>query len=175
MLDLGQDLLECLKKACGVEKIQRLLNHGADITVIDKDGNGVLHYAVENSLNHYPHNIALLIKCGADPLHQNAKGETPLFKAVQLDYDIVIQLLLKENISSIMIKDNLDRKPIDVAQCTKIKELLSSDTLPKFESYFEIQTELEELLKKNFNPNPEEPNDQLDAESLHLVGVIIFN
>jgi|GEM_PF-6762157 len=123
--ELGQELLIALRKTCGVKKVIELLNQGADINTTDEEKNSVLHYAVENSWGYYFPTINLLIKKGADVLHQNNKGETPLFKAAALNYNVIVKLFLTQNISSVTIKDNSNRKPVDVTLDEELKVLLN--------------------------------------------------
>lgn len=68
MQGFEEELFKSLSKACGIRKVQDFFNKGIDIAAVDDEGNGILHYAVENSCGYYSSNIALFIKKGANVL-----------------------------------------------------------------------------------------------------------
>lgn len=156
--ELGQELLQALRKTCGVKKVIELVNQEVNINTIDEEKNSVLHYAVENSWGYYLPTVALLIKKGANILHKNNKGETPLFKAASLNYNIIAKLLLAKNMSSAVIKDNLNRKPVDITLDEELKILLnvaenihlnSNASLKNYYDYLSAQTKLQIIGENN--------------------------
>ena len=72
------------------DMIKELIQAGADIHVIDQEGNTGLHYALQSG------NIEVaryLIKKGADYNHSNNDGETPVQIAVENGYETVLELM----------------------------------------------------------------------------------
>lgn len=59
------------------ETTLKLIEYGADCTIVDKDGNGPLHISLQ-SYNSKPEVIEALISAGADLNLRNKSGETPL-------------------------------------------------------------------------------------------------
>ncbi|XP_059176229.1 ankyrin-1-like [Physella acuta] len=71
--------------------IVSMLQHGANVSLADQEGNACLHVAVELRNQDI---LELLIRYNADVNQQNIKGETPLIKACKNGYLDAAQLLL---------------------------------------------------------------------------------
>ena len=81
--ELGITPLHCAFIKGSKKAVDLLIDLGANINTLDKEGNNCLHYTVNSN------NPNLLIKLkirGADKSVRNQKGETPLDLAMQNNY-----------------------------------------------------------------------------------------
>ncbi|ASX28224.1 hypothetical protein BA173_05350 [Rickettsia sp. MEAM1 (Bemisia tabaci)] len=140
-------LIQALNYNFSIKEIKYLLDQGITTNAVDSIGNSALHFAVDSSRGDASV-IDLLIQHNANVLCQNNKGQTPLFLAVILDYKVIAKLLLISNISTVIIEDNLGRKPSDVAHDQELKKLLikTEEIVRTLEdNYLYVQEKLEEL------------------------------
>ena len=92
--ELGITPLHCACIKGSKNAVDLLLDLGANINALDKEGNNCLHYAV-NSNN--PNLLKKLIIRGADKNLKNQKGETPYDLAVQNNYTKLVSILSARN------------------------------------------------------------------------------
>ncbi|XP_011408170.2 PREDICTED: ankyrin repeat domain-containing protein 50-like, partial [Amphimedon queenslandica] len=74
--------------------VQILLSAGADVNLIDTDGDTAL---IEAAREGNCDVVELLLKKGADPSHSNNYGETALVAAASREYSNIVQLLSEED------------------------------------------------------------------------------
>ena len=92
--DLGITPLHCACIKGSKNAVDLLLDLGANINALDKEGNNCLHYAV-NSNN--ANLIKKLLIRGADKTIKNQKSETPLDLAILNNYNEIISILSARN------------------------------------------------------------------------------
>ena len=76
-------LLAAISNICiarkNLEVILALIDHGADVNAVDKEGNGVFHFAIKKYRHEFPEGlIARLCAAGADINRPNNWGEAPI-------------------------------------------------------------------------------------------------
>lgn len=77
--NLGQSLLFDAVCFGSTEQIQGVIDRGANIALIDADGEGLIFSATQK-----PEKLAFLLERGADPNARNLKWETPLHQCAQI-------------------------------------------------------------------------------------------
>jgi ankyrin repeat protein len=105
------DFIEAAKKG-DVPLIIELINKGADIDALDKDGNTALMYAVRNN---YVWLAKILIKAGIDVNAQDAVGRTALMWTTLYNYPLQMAELLIEGGADVNIEDKTGRTVFDFA------------------------------------------------------------
>lgn len=75
--------------------VKNLITYGANVNIMDRQGNAPLILAIAHATNDSDANLAveLLLAAGADPRARNHVGETPILCAKKLDRGSVIQIL----------------------------------------------------------------------------------
>ena len=71
-------LVENIQTAKGLTCLEKLIAKVADLNIVDKEGESVLHYAVRLNLALTVDSCKMLLKAGCSALIQNSEGKTPL-------------------------------------------------------------------------------------------------
>nr|WGO62760.1 ankyrin repeat protein [Wadden Sea poxvirus] len=108
----GLSALSFAVKNDNIDTIKLLLSKGADINIISKCGDTLLHY-----LNNYNHEINILkmsifLQLGLDVNKQNHDGDTPLHLACRREPTVDLINLLLDNGANINIKNNNGSTPL---------------------------------------------------------------
>jgi uncharacterized protein len=78
-----------------LETAALILNHGGDISILDRHGNTALWYAVFHAKGKHYDLVELLMKAGADPASKNSHGKSPHDFAAQINDVHLMQLLAR--------------------------------------------------------------------------------
>ena len=97
-----------------LEMVQILLDYGADIGALDKNGSSPLHCASHGFFDGSRDVVRLLLDQGADPNLQTQNASTPLHLALQHG-KIEIARLLVERAASVEAQDKYGRTALDFA------------------------------------------------------------
>lgn len=127
----GQTLLHHAASKNDAKKISKLLQYGADISVIDNSGFTPLHNA---ALNGHDEAVDILLNYGSvmDPVARD--DETPLHDACKNGHLKVVLKLLQYGAKS---TENKNRKlPIDLTDDQSIKDLFKRDFKPYLKAEF---------------------------------------
>jgi ankyrin repeat protein len=92
---LNRDLLKASENITNTGVVRYLLDNGADVHVLDKDGNTALHLAALSNEN--PEVLEVLLKAGAKVDAKNNDGTTPAYNAIynKFNNDKMLEVLLK--------------------------------------------------------------------------------
>lgn len=101
-----------------------LINSKANLNCIDKDGNNIIHHAIDKEdvyildllLNHHMINDNIIN-------HQDKYGNTSIFWAITKGNIFIINMLIKAN-ANINICNNYGEKPMDIAENHEIRNML---------------------------------------------------
>ena len=102
----GRTALSLAAEMNRIEAIQLLLDHGADISTIDDQRKGVLHYAV-SSLQCSTSLVQVLLRQGAPFEEPDVENMTPLHIAVKFSMKEVVKTLLESQV------------PVDLKVCRR--------------------------------------------------------
>jgi len=91
--------------------IDRFIEKGADVNLMDRDGNSPLAYAIKEN---YLSIVKLLIKNGANVNTKNKDGNSPLVDAIQTN-NLTVVKLLTENGADVHIKNNEGNSSLEYA------------------------------------------------------------
>ena len=80
----GETVLHISVENHDLEITNLLLAHGVSLHRVNSEGNEALHYAIKSTESDAALSLCqTLLDAGADPMHQNSVGETPLHQAIQ--------------------------------------------------------------------------------------------
>ncbi len=123
---------------------------GADIRMVDDQGNGLMHYAAKGKSRYK--SIAELVKKGVKVDSKNRKGETPLYIAATNGYEDTVEVLIEHG-ADVNAKDKDG------------KTALYRVATDKSHSVDRTRVEMvRHLLKKGADPNTK---DKIDQTPLH--------
>ncbi|WP_078131414.1 ankyrin repeat domain-containing protein [Leptospira kirschneri] len=177
----------------GLELLQLLHKHGANLFEKNNDQTSLLHYA---ALNNQISILEFLLEQGLDPNQGNLKNETPLYwtvhynslkcvsillnagsninwknsegrtvlhEAAERDYQDLIQIFLQAGADKETI-DNEEKKPIDLAEKEKTKNLLSGSISSNLDSLLlSMIQKLKADQKEFFESLPKEIQESLQS------------
>lgn len=118
----GETLLHLAAAEESSWPVRQLLSAGANVDLLDRDGQTPLHYAAGRS----PSSVCLLIAAGSHVNARNHQGETPLSLAAAMHH-LVIPILLKAGADP-SIRDEMGRLPED-----RVKELCGLHGIGKYD------------------------------------------
>jgi hypothetical protein len=148
----GQTLLHHAASNNDAKKISRLLQYGADISVVDNSGFTPLHNA---ALNGHDESVEILLNYGSviDPMAH--EDETPLHDACKNGHLMVVLKLLQFGAKS--MENKRHKFPADLTDDQSIKNLFKKDFKPyqKAEFYPRLINTMKQ--DKNIKPKREEP------------------
>jgi hypothetical protein len=111
-----------------IKLLELLLDHGANVSLCDKQGNPPLYDAC---VNWHIYFVRPLLKAGADPNQQNRAGETPLHAAVFRGTTETVRLLL-ENGADVNIPNLHHQTPYGISEDKpEIRSLLAPHHQPR--------------------------------------------
>ena len=102
-------------KVGAIEIVKLLIERGADVDSVDKEGRSPLHYAVQYQNKEM---IFLLLKSEADPNIQNIYGITPLHQAAYSSTIEIVKMLVMFGADP-KIKNNNGNTAYDLAKAKK--------------------------------------------------------
>lgn len=94
---------------------------GLDLDEFDNSGLGLIHWAADRGNSYI---LEILLKHGANIHLPDSDGQTALHYSASLNHLQCVELLLKYGADR-TIKDNEDETAFNLAECSKIKELLN--------------------------------------------------
>lgn len=158
--------------------MQKILQHGADVTLVDVDGNVALNYAAELGDREC---VRLLVKEGKrrslHPDHQNLHGLTPLLLAAQEGHLEVARILVDAGAS--LSKRDLDhfmtaQDWMKLSSCYSAQELQFLSPSMKKKSFYR-QERMKKGIKTlaDYLPKPD-TNDGLDSPNVFTVSDNLF-
>lgn len=123
----NQLLIDAILREDNDEKLQKILNDGADIqTAKDKNGDSVLHLAIKKA---NPALLVFLLDQKANLRLQDKQGQIPLHLAMKTHKDKdMLAILLREHIKqgvSLEIADSQNKTPLQLVKESKDEEWLN--------------------------------------------------
>lgn len=105
---------------------KQLLNviDGIDLNAYDNSGLGLIHWASDRGNSYI---LEILLKYGANIHLPDSDGQTALHYSASLNHLKCVELLLKYGADR-TIKDNENETAFNLAECSKIKELLNDSS-----------------------------------------------
>jgi hypothetical protein len=107
------------------ERLEYLLNHGADAKAKDHRGETVLHLCMDHDIYNAFHPLKIaqrLIQAGAKVSEPNKRGVTPLHRAVLLDARSFISLFLR-NKADVYLFDSCNKLPLHYTNSENHQEI----------------------------------------------------
>ena len=117
---LDKELLLMIQQNDDLEKVKELIEKGADIHAIDKNGDSVLMQA---SLEGKLEVVKILVENGADLNYQNKNGLTVLMQASYLEQFEIIKYLV-ENGADVNLQAQYDYTALGIASELKYTEVV---------------------------------------------------
>lgn len=113
------NLLHTLALSGQIPFMDKLLEQGVDVDVLDQDGLTALHTAIIGRKDAV---ISHLLRKGASPRIKDRDGATPLHYAIQVGAMHIVKLLMKYNID-LNVADNEGWTPLHVAVQSRNKDI----------------------------------------------------
>lgn len=94
------------------EALYTLINNGANINAVDKNGKNALMKAIEHNNNSV---MDCLIKCGTDLNHTDAKGGTAIMYCAKMGNREALRVLISKG-ANVLAVDKFGKKAVDIAK-----------------------------------------------------------
>ncbi len=161
-----------------------LIEHGAARTLVDNEGNTILHAAVTPSGHYFYDKLLDKLKGSVDVNAQNKVGKTALHKAIETGEVVIVQELLKhkpnpkvvdveENtVLHSALKDNLSKPIIDALlekDASLINQANKQDHTPLHTFVFTMNN-----IEENATLNPQTSSAQALLKNAQEVGEMLF-